>query len=77
MRLVAQSLPLCNFNNKDVAFWAMHKSGKYTSASAKEALRENGDTVSWWKLEWFKGHRPKYAFIVWMVCKMKLLTKAN
>ena len=47
------------------------------SSSAKEALREHGSNVNWWKLVWFKGHIPKHAFVVWMVCRMKLTTKAK
>lgn len=75
--LVSQSLAQFNANNNDSAYWTLHGSGQYTSASAKEALREHRSNVMWYKLVRSKGHVPKQAFILWMVCKGKLLTKAK
>lgn len=72
---IVADLPLIRRNMEDKVVWTLHANGEYTSRSAKEALRDHKEVVSWWKVVWFKGHVPRRAVIMWMACKGKLLTR--
>jgi len=75
LQMVQANLPVISSGTVDRVVWTLHNSGKYTSSTAKEAFREHRDQVAWRNLVWFKGYIPKYALILWMVCKGKLLTR--
>ncbi|KAL3514106.1 hypothetical protein ACH5RR_026823 [Cinchona calisaya] len=39
------------------------------------AVREAGTTVEWWKIVWYKRHVPRATFVMWLLCKRRLMTK--
>ncbi|KAL3507661.1 hypothetical protein ACH5RR_033043 [Cinchona calisaya] len=42
---------------------------------AIQAVREAGTTVEWLKSFWYKRHVPRTAFVMWLLCKRRLMTK--
>lgn len=40
--------------------WTLSATGKYSSQSVKEAIREHRSHVDWFKVVWFKGYVPRH-----------------
>lgn len=71
---MTRCLPRLSTGRDDSVQWLPSGNNQFTVASAKESIRIHGDRVNWCDIVWFKGHVPRFAFILWMVCKGKLLT---
>lgn len=71
--LADECLPL--LQEEDMYRWKCEKSGTYMTTSSVELLGSRSIEVSWAKLVWFKGHIPRYAFIMWLLCRNRLTTK--
>ncbi|XP_027177582.1 uncharacterized protein LOC113776822 [Coffea eugenioides] len=65
-------VPLTDF--EDQVVWEGCRSGVFNTKSVMKALYTTRGEVSWSKLVWGKGYVPRYAFIVWLLCKKKLPT---
>ena len=49
------------------AIWLGSPDGVFSTASAREVVREAGSVVDWASVVWFRRHIPKHAFHVWIV----------
>ena len=70
-----EALPSFISTNEDLVEWVPNRNKQFTVASAKELLKTHGNKVEWFNIVWFHGYVPKYAFIVWMFFKDRLLTR--
>lgn len=58
-------LPLIELVDEDW-YWIPSKSSLYSIFSTWSYIRRKNLEFKWWKLIWFQGAIPKYAFIGWL-----------
>ncbi|KAL3500392.1 hypothetical protein ACH5RR_039485 [Cinchona calisaya] len=49
--------------------------GQFTVSSAVQAVRGASTTVEWLKIVWHKRHVLRVAFVMWLLCKRRFMTK--
>lgn len=59
-------LPLIELVDENRSYWIPSKSSLYSCFSTWSYIRRKNLEVKWWKLIWFQGAIPKYAFIGWL-----------
>lgn len=72
---MVQDLTYIDTTAEDSVEWLPSGTKQFTVRSAKEFIRRHGERVMWWNVVWFKGHVPRFAFILWMAFKKKLLSR--
>lgn len=78
VRLLKQNTPLESVplqDEKDSTVWLPSSTGTFTIKSALQSIRQTGPDVPWFKLVWDKGFVPRFSFILWMLCRRRLLTR--
>lgn len=61
------NLLLQQLHREDHVRWNAFISGEFSVRSAMRKLYHAEETVAWYKLVWWKGYVPKYAFVLWLV----------
>ncbi|KAL3509711.1 hypothetical protein ACH5RR_029112 [Cinchona calisaya] len=62
-------------SRRDQWKWLGDSSGKFSTSSAVKVMRSTEITVELWNVVWFKYHVPRYAFVLWLLCKKRLMTR--
>lgn len=52
--------------------WLPSKTGFFTVRSAYTALQNQVASVNWYKLVLYNGYVPRFAFILWLLCRNRL-----
>ncbi|KAL3534629.1 hypothetical protein ACH5RR_003090 [Cinchona calisaya] len=63
------------FGNSDISVWFSSTVGPFTVQKAMKDLRSPGSNVNWYQLDWGKSSVARFSFILWLVCRRRLLTK--
>ncbi|WCJ37950.1 Retrovirus-related Pol polyprotein from type-1 retrotransposable element R2 [Euphorbia peplus] len=61
----------------DSVCWLATKSGRYSTASAMEVIRDVSDLVPWFRIIWGKGYVPRYSFIAWIAMHNRLNVRSR
>ena len=62
-------------DGSDTIKWLLSSSGRFSTSSAWDQVRESKPQVFWKHIVWYPGNLPKASFILWLAVRRKLGTQ--